>query len=71
MGPTGCTETSARNYHYSQHNNPEERNSHLLRGGSLKSRKGEKSFYFSNAWFLPKLPPEMLLMKIVHACYIG
>jgi hypothetical protein len=28
MGPTGCPETSARNYHYSLHNNPEERNSH-------------------------------------------
>jgi hypothetical protein len=28
-----------RNYHYSLHNNPEERSSHLLRSGSLKSRK--------------------------------
>ena len=27
------------NYHYSLRNNPEERSSHLLRGGSLKSRK--------------------------------
>jgi len=25
MGPTGCPETSARNYQYLQHNNPEER----------------------------------------------
>jgi hypothetical protein len=30
--------TSARNYHYSLRNNAEERSSHLLRGGSLKSR---------------------------------
>jgi len=30
--------TSVRNYHYSLRNNPEERSSHLLRGGSLKSR---------------------------------
>ena len=31
-------ETSVRNYHYSLRNNPEERGSHILRGGSLKSR---------------------------------
>jgi len=31
------SETSARNYHYSVSNNAEERGSHLLRGGSLKS----------------------------------
>ena len=30
-------ETSVRNYHYSLHNNIEERSSYLLRGGSLKS----------------------------------
>jgi len=39
MGPRGCPETSVRNYHYTLRNNPEERSSHLLRGGSLKSRK--------------------------------
>jgi len=38
MGQTGCPETSVRNYHYSLHNNPEERSSELLCGGSLKSR---------------------------------
>jgi hypothetical protein len=37
MGPIGCPETSVRNYHYSLRNNPEERSSHLLRGGSLMS----------------------------------
>ena len=31
-------ETSEKNYQYLQSNNPEERSSHLLRGGSLKSR---------------------------------
>jgi hypothetical protein len=31
MGPMGCPETSARNYHKSLHNNPEERSSQLLR----------------------------------------
>jgi len=39
MGPIGCPETSVRNYHYSQRNNPEERSSNLLRGGNLQSRK--------------------------------
>ena len=39
MRPIGCPETSVRNYHYSLSNSPEERCSHLLRGGSLKSRK--------------------------------
>ena len=35
---TGCPETSVRNDHYSlRNNNPVERNSHLLRGGSQKS----------------------------------
>jgi len=33
-----CPETSAKNYHYSLRNNTEERRSHLLRGGKLKSR---------------------------------
>jgi hypothetical protein len=37
MVPTGCLETSVRNYHYSLSNDPEERSSHLLRGGSLTS----------------------------------
>jgi hypothetical protein len=39
MGPIGCPETSVRNCHHSLRNNPEERGSQLLRGGSLKSRK--------------------------------
>jgi hypothetical protein len=37
MGPIGCLETSARNYHFSQRNDSEERRSHLHRGGNLKS----------------------------------
>ena len=38
MEPIGWPETSARNYHCSPHNNPEDRTSHLLHGGSLKMR---------------------------------
>jgi hypothetical protein len=37
LGPIGFPETSATNYHYSLRDNPEERSSHLLCGGSLKS----------------------------------
>jgi hypothetical protein len=37
MGPIGRPETSVRNYHYSPRNSPEERSSHLLRGGMLRS----------------------------------
>jgi len=37
MEPTGCPETSVRNYRYWLRNKPEERSSQLLRGGSLKS----------------------------------
>ena len=40
MGSVSCPEMSVRNYHYSLRNDPEERSSHLLRGGSLKSRRG-------------------------------
>ena len=38
MVPISCPETSVINYHYTLHNNPEERSAHLLLGGSLKSR---------------------------------
>jgi hypothetical protein len=38
LGPTGCPETSVKNYHYSLHKSPEDGSPHLLRGGSLKSR---------------------------------
>jgi len=38
MGKIGCPETSVRNYLYSLYNSPEERSSHILRGGSLKPR---------------------------------
>jgi hypothetical protein len=40
MGLVGCPETSVRNYHFSLRSSPEERRLNLLRGGSLKSRKG-------------------------------
>jgi hypothetical protein len=45
MGPTGCPETSVRNYHYTLCNNPEERN-FLLCGGSLKSHKMQSKLVY-------------------------
>ena len=45
MGPVGCPETSVRNYNYSPCNNPVESSSHLLCGGSSKSRIGERQFH--------------------------
>jgi len=41
IGPIDCPETSVINHHYSLRNNPEERSSHVLRDGSLKSRKDD------------------------------
>jgi len=38
VGTEGLSRNSVRNYHYSLHNDLEERISQLLRGGSLKSR---------------------------------
>ena len=38
IGLRGCPVTLVRNHHYSLRINPEERSSHLLRSGSLKSR---------------------------------
>jgi len=46
IGPVGCPETSIRNYYYRLCNNPEERRSHLLRNGSLKSRNRDDSTTF-------------------------
>jgi len=74
MGPIGCPETSVRNYQYTLHNVPEERSSHLLRGGSLKSHKIRLSKYeilskleqfrnYKNSFILPR---KYLLWKRVY-----
>jgi len=47
MWPIRFPETSVRNYHYSLRNNPEERSSHLLRGGTLKSRIKRACFFIA------------------------
>jgi len=43
-GMIGCPETSVRNNHYSLRNISEERSSHLLRGGGLRSRNSGTHF---------------------------
>jgi hypothetical protein len=48
-GLIGFPETSVRKNHYSLRNNPEERNSHLLRGRSLKSSIRLKVFLLNFA----------------------
>jgi len=50
MGPTGCPETSVRNYHYMLRNNPEEYSSHLLRGWNLKSRINNGCLLLEKYW---------------------
>ena len=54
MGPRGRPETSVRNSHYSLRNNPEQPNSHLLRGVSLRSimthdTQGAQTFFQGTA----------------------
>jgi hypothetical protein len=44
VGMIGFPETSVQNYHYTLRNIPEERRSHLHRGGSLKSRRAVTAF---------------------------
>ena len=52
---------SVRNYHYSLRNNAEERDSHLLRGGSLKSRKFRSSLirrgYITRSFLIYEVVP--------------
>ena len=44
MGPIGCPETSAQNYHSTPRNNPEAHRSHRHCSGSLKSRINSLQF---------------------------
>jgi hypothetical protein len=49
-GPISCPETSVTNHHSTLRKIPEERSSHLHRGGNLKSRKGRLK-YLGNTKF--------------------
>jgi hypothetical protein len=62
MGPIGCPETSVNNSRHSLRSNPGERDSHLLRGGSLKitrDRSGPRPGRFTPgklAWYPSGVP---------------
>jgi len=55
MGPTVYPITSVTNYHYSLHNNPEKRTSHLLHGGSLRSYR-HAGFTYGQTTYLSRAP---------------
>jgi len=49
MGRIVCPETSVSNYQYTLRSDPEERRSHLLRGGSLQAFSCKIMFTFSDS----------------------
>ena len=66
MGPIGCPETSARNYHYTPRNSPEERSSHpdVFTAGRytlsafidpVNSQTVTRQLHFYNSWYYEKL----------------
>jgi hypothetical protein len=58
-------ETSEINYHYSLHNSPEERSSHLLRGGSLNHVRTVKLFHLKRLFWRTRDGLEMLLRNSI------
>ena len=76
MGPIGCRETSARNYHYWLRNNAEEPSSHLLRSGSLTSRTSWVSLMMEAASYSEKLAPctnvhgVIYELRTLQCCYL-
>ena len=48
MVPTGCSETSVRNYHFTLRKVSKKRRSHSHRGGSLKSRNSGSTYKSGN-----------------------
>jgi len=66
MGPTGCPETSIRNYNYSLRNNSEERSSLLLRGGSLESREVLVQLTDTTSFTCTKIHTRQTLVKLLH-----
>jgi hypothetical protein len=79
IGPIVCLETSVRNYYYSLRNNPEERSSHLLRGGSLKSRNPRSILITENKssntcnivfYFKFSRQPKFKYSGFIHECIL-
>jgi len=72
MGSIGCPETSVRNYYSTLRNIPEQRKSHLHRGGSLKSHIILRSSrqLFRHTAMKEWEPPEESVTKIVQGTLI-
>jgi len=64
MGPIASPEAPVRNYHCTLHNDSEERSSHLLRSGSLKSRR---KGYLKQVH--AEEPQILDLGRFVHPCF--
>ena len=65
---TCCLETSVTNHHHSPCNNPEERSSQLLRGGSLKSGKTLRRSAVAKRSQITEAPFHALFKKVVPLC---
>jgi len=65
MVPTDCPETTVTNYHYSLRNNPEERSSQLIRGGSLKS-----SIVSLDGAFIMTFQPNFIFLQYANLFFI-
>jgi hypothetical protein len=67
MGSIGCPETSARNYHYTLRNIPEERSSRLLRGRRLKSIRlifQSLLIFGASFWVLPQGKKQQIAVHV-------
>jgi len=65
VGPIGCTQTSARNYHHSLRNIPEEYSSHPLRGWSAKSHLGTVRCFSEQPELTPPRKPVPFTLHFV------
>jgi hypothetical protein len=64
MGPIGRPETSVKNKHYPLHNSSGELSSHLLHGGSFKSRKPRRLFLLVKNTFLRTSKLEFFVLVV-------
>jgi len=71
MEPTGFFETSVTNCHPTLRNDPEERRSHLLRSGSLRSKKETSQDRQQRVGNVAKLPPNQMPLQSVIADFVN
>ena len=68
MEPTGCTETSVKNYHYSLRNDPEGCCSHVLRGGKPVFTKYLYSFSLTGSLQFFDFASDVVSIPLVDIC---